>query len=129
MQALSGTGALSVGAYFLKKFFPHAPVYLSNPTWGLLLIIFFFANRIKGNHSKIFSAAGQDVCFYRYFSPTTKMLDFEGMMEDLRVSSALCYSSLFICFRMHPRELLWFIKPVLTILPGLILLQNNGRSF
>jgi aspartate aminotransferase len=34
IQALSGTGALRVGAAFVGKFMPGTKVFISNPTWG-----------------------------------------------------------------------------------------------
>ena len=33
-QTLSGTGALRLGAEFMKKFAQGKTVYISNPTWG-----------------------------------------------------------------------------------------------
>jgi aspartate/tyrosine/aromatic aminotransferase len=67
-QTLSGTGALRVVADFLKKFRPGV-LYMSNPTWG--------------NHKAIMTAAGIETKSYRYFKPSTKGLDIEGMCEDL----------------------------------------------
>ena len=69
LQALSGTGSLRIGAQFIAKFLPGTTVYLSNPTWG--------------NHKNIFSDAGVEWKWYRYFDPKTVGLDFEGLMEDL----------------------------------------------
>jgi aspartate/tyrosine/aromatic aminotransferase len=67
-QTLSGTGALRVIADFLRKFRP-GPLYVSKPTWG--------------NHKAVFSAAGVDVREYRYFKPSTKGIDMDGMIADL----------------------------------------------
>jgi len=67
-QTLSGTGALRVVAEFLKKFRP-GPLYMSNPTWG--------------NHKAVFTAAGVETRSYRYFKPSTRGLDIDGMCEDL----------------------------------------------
>lgn len=36
IQALSGTGALRVGAAFVGKFMKGTKVFISNPTWGEL---------------------------------------------------------------------------------------------
>ena len=33
VQALGGTGALRIGADFLKRFFPASGVWLSDPSW------------------------------------------------------------------------------------------------
>lgn len=72
VQALSGTGALRLGAEFIRRFFPQGtPVYISNPTWG--------------NHTNIFKDAGvNDVRQYRYFKDETRSLDLEGMLADLK---------------------------------------------
>eukprot|EP00877_Chromochloris_zofingiensis_P004348 jgi/Chrzof1/13914/Cz08g17080.t1 len=70
VQALSGTGALRVGAEFLAQHYPVKIVYLPVPTWG--------------NHTNIFKRAGHNVKGYRYFDPSTRGLDYQGLLEDLR---------------------------------------------
>ncbi|XP_065071373.1 aspartate aminotransferase, cytoplasmic-like [Rhopilema esculentum] len=71
VQSLSGTGAISLAAMFLKKFYPSKTAYVSSPTWG--------------NHNKIFAQVGyEDIRSYRYFNPKNNGLDIEGMIEDLR---------------------------------------------
>lgn len=72
-QTLSGTGALRVIAEFLKKFRP-GPLYVSKPTWG--------------NHKAVFAAAGVEVREYRYFKPSTRGLDLDGLIEDLAKAPA-----------------------------------------
>lgn len=67
-QTISGTGAVRLGADFLKRFCP-ADVYIPDPTWG--------------NHKAIFGDAGLKVISYPYWDPTTKGLDFVGMIECL----------------------------------------------
>jgi aspartate aminotransferase len=70
IQTISGTGAVHLGALFLKKFYPGTPtVYFSNPTWA--------------NHNQIFGNVGLPVKTYPYFSKETKGLDFEGMTEAI----------------------------------------------
>jgi aspartate aminotransferase len=74
VQALSGTGALRMGAEFLQSYLPCADgyartVYVSTPTWG--------------NHATVFRAAGMAVREHRYYKPETRGFDFEGMIEDL----------------------------------------------
>jgi len=70
VQALSGTGALRIGADFLHRILGRNTVYYSNPTWG--------------NHGLIFGRAGYtDLRQYRYWDAKTRGLDFSGMMEDL----------------------------------------------
>jgi Aminotransferase class I and II len=70
LQSLSGTGSLRVGAAFIVKWLPGKDIYISNPTWG--------------NHRNIFSDAGLEWKYYRYFNPDTIGLDFDGMMEDIK---------------------------------------------
>jgi len=74
VQCLSGTGALSVGAEFLAKYYNKREavtnVYVSDPTWG--------------NHFGIFGKAGfSNVLKYRYWDQQTRGLDIKGMLEDL----------------------------------------------
>lgn len=69
VQSLSGTGALRLGAEFIKKFMPGRCVYLPNPTWG--------------NHNAIFSEAGMEIRQYRWYKADTCALDFEGLKEDM----------------------------------------------
>lgn len=69
-QALGGTGALKVGADFLRRFFPESGVWISNPSWE--------------NHRSLFEYAGFRVQAYPYYDPQTRGLDFGGMMAALR---------------------------------------------
>ena len=69
IQTLGGSGALKVGADFLKKYFPESDVWVSQPTWE--------------NHIAIFNGAGINSHFYRYFDASTNGVDFEGMLADL----------------------------------------------
>lgn len=73
LQTISGTGAVHLGGLFLSKFHPqHPQVYVSNPTWA--------------NHHQIFDNLGLSVAKYPYFSPKTKGLDIDGMLETLRAA-------------------------------------------
>lgn len=69
VQTLGGTGALRVGADFLKKFFPRARVWISDPSWE--------------NHRAVFEAAGLLVSAYPYYDPATHGLDFASMIGTL----------------------------------------------
>lgn len=69
VQSPGGTGALRIGADFIKKFFPKANIWISNPTWE--------------NHRQLFGEAGLKVHDYPYYCPKTKWLDFEGMKKTL----------------------------------------------
>jgi len=69
VQSVGGSGALKVGADFLRHHFPGSNVYVSDPTWD--------------NHIGIFEGAGFHVGRYRYYDAETKGLDLEGMLADL----------------------------------------------
>lgn len=68
-QALGGTGALKLGADFLKRFAPNAELYLSAPSWE--------------NHRAVFETAGFTVKEYPYYSAETHGLDFGAMKSAL----------------------------------------------
>lgn len=69
IQALGGTGALKVGADFLKRLLPDATVAISDPSWE--------------NHRALFEAAGFPVQNYRYYHAATNGLNRGGLLEDL----------------------------------------------
>jgi len=68
-QALGGTGALKVGADFLRRFLPGAEVYISAPSWE--------------NHRALFESAGFVVKEYPYYAPQSHGLDFAAMRAGL----------------------------------------------
>ncbi|SDV49957.1 amino acid aminotransferase [Chitinasiproducens palmae] len=70
VQALGGTGALKLGADFLKRLDPSAHVAISDPSWE--------------NHRALFEAAGFAVDTYRYYDAASHGVDFAGMLADLR---------------------------------------------
>ncbi|CAM5792792.1 amino acid aminotransferase [Castellaniella caeni] len=74
VQTLGGTGALKVGADFLKRILPNAKVAISNPSWA--------------NHEALFSAAGFPVVQYDYYDAATHGLNFDGMLASLRALPA-----------------------------------------
>ncbi len=69
-QSIGGTGALKLGADFLKTLDTSGIVAISNPSWE--------------NHRALFTNAGYEVQDYRYYEPSTNGLDFLGMLEDLQ---------------------------------------------
>ena len=69
VQAIGGTGALKVGADFLKKFAPGALVWISDPSWE--------------NHRALFEAAGFMVGTYAYYDAGSQGVDVEAMLADL----------------------------------------------
>jgi aromatic-amino-acid transaminase len=68
-QALGGTGALKIGADFLKRLVPNAKVLISDPSWE--------------NHRALFESAGFEVGTYSYYDAPTHGLNFSGMLADL----------------------------------------------
>ena len=70
IQTLGGSGALKVGADFLKNYFPNSEVWVSQPTWD--------------NHVAIFNGAGFKTLFYPYFDAQTGGVNFEGMLSALK---------------------------------------------
>jgi aromatic-amino-acid transaminase len=73
-QALGGTGALKIGADFLRRFLPKAEVFISKPSWE--------------NHRALFEGAGFTVKDYPYYSPKTNGLDFDAMRGALNALPA-----------------------------------------
>lgn len=69
-QALGGTGALKVGADFLKRLLPDAAVAISDPSWE--------------NHRALFEAAGFPVRNYRYYDAFSNGVNRGGLFEDLK---------------------------------------------
>jgi aromatic-amino-acid transaminase len=69
IQTLGGSGALKVGADFLKKYFPDSGVWVSDPTWE--------------NHVAIFEGAGFAVSTYPWFDNDTKGVRVEALLEKL----------------------------------------------
>jgi aromatic-amino-acid transaminase len=68
-QAVGGTGALKLGADFLKQLAPDAVVAISDPSWE--------------NHRALFETAGFEVRNYRYYDATSHDVNRSGMLEDL----------------------------------------------
>ncbi|MFJ2328593.1 amino acid aminotransferase [Pseudomonas sp. NPDC087690] len=68
-QAVGGTGALKIGADFLKQLLPNAVVAISDPSWE--------------NHRALFETAGFPVQNYRYYDAATHDVNRAGMLEDL----------------------------------------------
>jgi aromatic-amino-acid transaminase len=69
LQALGGTGALKIGADFLRRLLPGAQVWISDPSWE--------------NHRALFEGAGFTVNAYPYYDPATHGVGFAAMMEAL----------------------------------------------
>lgn len=75
VQSLGGTGALKIGADFLKKLIaPNATVYISDPTWV--------------NHKNIFADAGFPVKTYAYYDAETRGVNFDALQQDIQKMQA-----------------------------------------
>lgn len=70
VQAVGGTGALKIGADFLKRLLPDAVVAISDPSWE--------------NHRALFESAGFPVQNYRYYDAASNGLNREGFLADLQ---------------------------------------------
>jgi len=70
VQALGGTGALKLGADFLKRFSPDSQVWISDPSWE--------------NHRALFESAGFKVNTYPYYDAATRGVNFTGMLAALK---------------------------------------------
>lgn len=68
-QAIGGTGALKLGADFLKRLTPNAQVWISDPSWE--------------NHRALFETAGFTVNNYTYYDASTRGVNFSGMLASL----------------------------------------------
>ena len=68
-QAPGGTGALRIGAEFLKLFRGGGAVWMPDPTWD--------------NHKNVFGAAGCQVRYYPYYDPATRGVKADEMCAAL----------------------------------------------
>ena len=69
VQTVAGTGALKIGADFLKGALAEAAICMPDPTWA--------------NHAAIFQGAGFQVDHYPYYHPDSGRLDLEGALGAL----------------------------------------------
>ncbi|SUG26259.1 tyrosine aminotransferase, tyrosine repressible [Salmonella enterica subsp. arizonae] len=74
IQTLGGSGALKVGADFLKRYFPDAGVWVSDPTWE--------------NHIAIFAGAGFEVSTYPWYDDATNGIRFNDLLATLNTLPA-----------------------------------------
>ncbi len=74
IEALGGTGALKVGADYLKRLLPQAKVYISDPSWE--------------NHRALFESAGFAVETYPYYDAASRGVDFAAMKATLATLAA-----------------------------------------
>jgi len=69
VQALGGTGALKVGADFLRRIDASAEVWISDPSWE--------------NHRALFESAGFTVRSYPYYDAASHGVKFAAMLDAL----------------------------------------------
>ncbi len=81
--ALGGTGALKVGADFLRRINPQAGLWISDPSWE--------------NHRALFEAAGFKVQTYPYYDAATKGVRFDEMIAALAALPAGSIALLHAC--------------------------------
>ncbi|MCQ9327893.1 amino acid aminotransferase [Pelistega suis] len=74
IQTLGGSGALKIGADFIKKWFPQSKVYVSDPTWD--------------NHKSIFEGAGFEVGTYPYYDAEKIDVKFDEMLAFFKTLPA-----------------------------------------
>ncbi|MDI6746419.1 MAG: amino acid aminotransferase [Rhodocyclaceae bacterium] len=82
-QCLGGTGALKVGADYLKQLLPGSTVYISDPSWE--------------NHRALFENAGFPVKEYAYYDAKTRGVDFAAMKASLAAMPAKSIVVLHAC--------------------------------
>ncbi|EIY9332150.1 TPA: aromatic amino acid transaminase [Escherichia coli] len=74
IQTLGGSGALKVGADFLKRYFSESGVWVSDPTWE--------------NHVAIFAGAGFEVSTYPWYDEATNGVRFNDLLATLKTLPA-----------------------------------------
>ena len=82
-QAVGGTGALKIGADFIKRLEANAVVAISDPSWE--------------NHRALFESAGFKVVNYTYYDPQTRGVNFAGMVASLEALPARSVVVLHAC--------------------------------
>lgn len=73
VQTVGGSGGLRVGLTLIKKFYNGKKiVFIPNPSWKY--------------HEYIIRSTGLEVGTYKYYDPTTRDIDFNSMVEDIKVN-------------------------------------------
>lgn len=70
VQTVGGSGALKVGADFLRSAWPSRDLWVSDPTWD--------------NHLGIFEGSGFKVNRYPYYDSATRAFDYEGALATFK---------------------------------------------
>jgi len=74
IQTIGGSGAVKIGADFLRRFFPGSQIWVSDPTWD--------------NHRAVFEGAGVRVNDYPYYDAGSGALRFDDMLALLKTLPA-----------------------------------------
>lgn len=74
IQSLGGSGALHIGARFIKAYLPGSDVWISDPTWD--------------NHRSLMESAGLKVHTYPYYNAAKNGIDFAAMLATLETLPA-----------------------------------------
>lgn len=74
IQAIGGTGALKIGADFIKRLLPNTTVSISDPSWE--------------NHRALFESAGFVVSNYPYYDPYTHGVKFDALLAYFKALPA-----------------------------------------
>jgi aromatic-amino-acid transaminase len=74
IQTIGGTGAVGISADFLAKHCPGRIVFISDPSWE--------------NHHGLFQRAGFRTTTYPYWNPSSRSLNFEGMLKALEAAGS-----------------------------------------
>ena len=69
LQTVGSSGALKVGADFIRRWLPASEAWISDPTWD--------------NHRAMFEGAGVAVHGYPYYDPATGGVQFEAMLRTI----------------------------------------------
>jgi aromatic-amino-acid transaminase len=70
LQTIGGSGALKIGADFLRRHFPASQAWISDPSWE--------------NHRVVFENAGITVNTYPYYDEHSGGLRFDAMLDTLK---------------------------------------------
>ena len=69
VHAPGGTGGLRIAGDLVRKLYPRARIWLSDPTWA--------------NHPNVYRHAGVEVATYPYFDKAANGLDFAALLDAL----------------------------------------------
>ncbi|WP_321814162.1 MULTISPECIES: amino acid aminotransferase [unclassified Paraburkholderia] len=83
LQTLGGSGALRLGAEFIKRYFPDSAIWISDPSWD--------------NHRVLFAGAQIEVHSYPYYDAASNGIRFDAMLATLETLPARSFVLLQPC--------------------------------